>query len=133
MTTALSKDGLAAAYVAARDRVAVRDAETKEANHADKELMGKIETYFKGVAAVEGVDSWKTAHGTIYLSRIDSVKLADPDSYFEYVVDNEAWDLIEKRASKSGVRGFLEAHGSMPPGAELSTRIEVNIRRPSAT
>lgn len=130
--TTLNKDALAAKYVEIRDQVAEIEAEMKAKTAPLKEILGKIETYFKGLAAEEGVDSWKTKHGTIYLSHIDSVKLADASAFFEYVVANEAWDLLEKRAAKLAVRGFVEAHGTLPPGAELSTRIEVNIRRPSA-
>lgn len=50
----------------------------------------------------------------------------------EYIIENEAWDLLEKRASKTAVRSFLETHKVLPPGAEITTRIEVNIRRPNA-
>jgi len=131
--TALNNDALAAKYVEIRDQVAEIEAESKAKAAPLKEILGKIETYFKGLAAETGTDSWKTKSGTIYLSTIDSVKLADPNAYWEYVVANAAWDLVEKRAAKLAVRGFVQAHGVLPPGAELSTRIEVNIRRPSAS
>lgn len=131
--TTLNKDALTAKYVELRDQVAEIEARAKAEMAPLKETMGKIELYFKGLAAEEGVDSWKTKHGTVYLSRTDSVKLADPSMFFDYVVEHEAWDLIEKRASKTGVRTFLDHHNALPPGAEISTRVEVNIRRPSAS
>jgi hypothetical protein len=130
--TTLNKDALAGKFIELRDQVAVIEAEMGERMAPLKANMEKIKLYFKAIAAQEGVDSWKTAHGTVYLSHTDSVKLVDADAYFEYVVENEAWDLIEKRAAKVAVRGFVEAHGSLPPGAELSTRIEVNFRKPAA-
>ncbi len=129
--TTLSKDALAAKYIELRDAVAEIDAAAKAKAAPLKEIMDKIETYFKGLAREEGVDSWKTKSGTVYLSRTDSVRLADPAAFMEFVVAQEAWDLIEKRASKTGVRGFLDANNILPPGAEISTRIEVNFRRPS--
>jgi hypothetical protein len=130
--TTLNKDALAGKFIELRDQVAVIEAEMGERMAPLKANMEKIKLYFKAIATQEGVDSWKTAHGTVYLSHTDSVKLVDADAYFEYVVENEAWDLIEKRAAKVAVRGFVEAHGSLPPGAELSTRIEVNFRKPAA-
>ena len=130
--TTLSKDALAAKYVELRDQIAVIEADAKALTAPLKEVMGKIETYFKALAQAEGVESWKTHSGTVYLSRTDSVKLADPASFMEYVIANEAWDLIEKRAAKVAVRGFLDSNGTLPPGAEISTRVEVVIRRPSA-
>ena len=128
----LSKDALAAKYVELRDQVEAIEAEAKTKTAPLKELLGKIELYFKGAAQEEGVESWRTQHGTIYLSRLDSVKLADPAAFMEFVIANEAWDLIEKRAAKTGIRGFVESNHVLPPGAEMTTRIEVNIRRPSA-
>lgn len=128
----LNKDALAAKYIELRDRVAEIEAAAKAETAPLKETMGKIESYFKALAEAEGVESWKTAHGTVYLSRQDSVRLADPGVFFDFVVANEAWDLIEKRASKTGVRSFVESSGSLPPGADLTTRIEVNVRRPTA-
>ena len=130
--TALNKDDLAASYVQARDRIAARDAANKEANLSDKMLMDKIELYFKGLSPVEGVDSWKTKHGTIYFTTKFSAKLVDPEAYFDYTITNSAWDLVEKRANVSAVRAFVESTGQLPPGVELSSRIEVNIRRPSS-
>lgn len=129
--TTLNKDALAAKYIEVRDQIAAIDAEAKARAAPLKDVLTKIETYFKGIAAEEKVDSWKTQSGTIYLSRTDTVRLADPSAYFDYVVANQAWDLIEKRASKTAVRGFLDANNTLPPGAEISTRVEVNIRRPS--
>jgi hypothetical protein len=129
----LNKDALAAKYVEIRDQVAAIEARAKAETAPLKETLGKIETYFKGLAAAEGVEQWKTNHGTIYLTRLDSVKLVDAGAFFDYVTNNEAWDLVEKRASKTGVRSFLDSNKLLPPGAEISTRIEVNIRRPSST
>lgn len=130
--TTLSKDALTAKYIELRDQVAQIEAEASAKIAPIKAIMEKIDTYFKGCAQAEGVDSWRTSHGTVYLSRTDSVRLADPDTYFSYVVEHDAWDLIEKRASKTAVRGFLDAHGVLPPGAELTTRVTVNVRRPSS-
>lgn len=131
--TTLNKDALAAKYIELRDQIAEIEAEMKARTAPLKETLGKIETYFKAIASTEGVNSWNTNHGTIYLTHLDSVKLADPAAFMDYVIETESWDLIEKRASKLAVRGFLEANHQLPPGAELSTRIEVNIRRPSAS
>lgn len=131
--TTLNKDALTAKYIQLRDQVAEIEARTKAETAPLKEVMGKIELYFKGLAAEEGVESWKTVHGTVYLSRTDTVRLADPSSFMDYVIAHEAWDLIEKRASKTGVRSFIDTNHILPPGAEMSTKVEVNVRRPTST
>lgn len=126
---ALNKAALIAKYVEIRDQIKAIESEQIAPLKA---MLDKIETYFKAIAAVEGVDSWKTDGGTAYLVTTDSVRLADPAAYMEYIIENDAWDLLEKRASKTAVRSFLETHKVLPPGAEITTRIEVNIRRPNA-
>ncbi len=127
----LNKDALAAKYVEIRDQITAIENKAKAETAPLRALLDKIELYFKAMAQEEGVDSWKTQSGTVYLSRTDSVRLADPAAFMDFVIQEGAWDLIEKRAAKLAVRGFLEANKTLPPGAEMSTRIEVNVRRPN--
>lgn len=129
--TTLNKDALVAKYIELRDTIQQIEAEASAKTTPLKQSMEKIETYFKALVAIEGVDSWKTKHGTAYISRLDSVRAADPSAFFDFVRETEAWDLIEKRASKTAVRNFLDSNSVLPPGIELTTRVEVNFRRPS--
>ena len=41
-----------------------------------------------------------------------------------------AYDLLEKRVSKTAVRGYIEADKSVPSGVNYGTRIDVNVRKP---
>lgn len=129
--TTLNKNALAAKYLELRNEVASIEAAAKEKTGPLKELMGKIETYFKGLASVEGVNSWNTDSGTVYLSHLDSARIVDSAAFMDFVTETESWDLIEKRASKTAVRQFLTANNTLPPGVDLTTRIEVNVRQPS--
>ena len=109
--------------------------ETIEANMKDqvsklKEQMSTIEAWIKEKADLDGVDSFKTSNGTAFLKTTDFAQVADWDAVLNFVKDNEAYDLLEKRVSKTAVRGYIEADKVVPAGINYGTRIDVNVRKP---
>ena len=85
----------------------------------------------KEKADKDGVDSFKTANGTAFLTTTDFARVEDWDATLEFIKGNDAYDLLEKRVSKTAVRGYIEANKSVPSGVNYGTRIDVNIRKPS--
>jgi len=59
--------------------------------------------------------------------------VADWDSTLNFIRENEAYDMLEKRISKIAVRSYIEQNKAVPPGVNYGTRLEVNIRKPSIT
>jgi hypothetical protein len=59
--------------------------------------------------------------------------VADWDAMLSFVKENEAYDLFEKRVSKVAVRGYIEQTKTVPPGVNYGTRLDVNIRKPTAS
>jgi hypothetical protein len=106
------------------------EAEAKEKVSKIKEQMSKIEAYIKEQADEQGVDSFKTGSGTAFLTTTDFAQVADWDATLEFIKDNEAYDLLEKRVSKRAVRGYIEEQKEVPAGINYGTRIDVNVRRP---
>ena len=49
----------------------------------------------------------------------------------EFIKDNDAYDLLEKRVSKSAVRAYIEEDKAVPAGINYGTRIGVNVRKPA--
>tara|TARA_R100001460_G_scaffold80687_1_gene121648 strand:- start:643 stop:1050 length:408 start_codon:yes stop_codon:yes gene_type:complete len=107
------------------------EAEAKEKVSKIKEQMSKIEAYIKEQADEQGVDSFKTGNGTAFLTTTDFAQVADWDATLEFIKDNEAYDLLEKRVSKKAVRGYIEEQKEVPSGINYGTRIDVNVRRPA--
>ena len=93
--------------------------------------MAKLEAYIKQRADEQGVDSFKTKVGTAFLTTVDFAQVADWDATLEFIKDNEAYDLLEKRVSKRAVRGYIEEQKEVPAGINYGTRIDVNVRRPA--
>lgn len=125
-------DDVIAAYMRLRDKKESMEAAVKEQTKELKEKMEKLEAWIKEQADVQGVTSFKTKHGTAFLTTTDYANVADWDAVLNYIRENEAYDMLEKRVSKVAVRGYIEANKAVPAGVNYGTKLEVNIRKPVA-
>jgi hypothetical protein len=124
-------DEVVATYIKLRNKKDAIEAETKDRVKGIKEKLEQIEAWVKEQADVQGVTSFKTKHGTAFLTTTDYANVADWDSVLEFIRENEAFDMLEKRISKIAVRGYIEANKEVPPGVNYGTKLEVNIRKPA--
>jgi len=93
------------------------------------EVLSKIESKLLHVFDSAGMDSVKTEFGTAYASTRSSSSVADPEAFMQFVIENQEWALIEKRASKLAVEQYKDANGDLPPGVNYREERVVNIRR----
>jgi hypothetical protein len=108
------------------------EAEVKDRVSAIKAKMEKLEAWIKEQADAQGVTSFKTPSGTAFLTTTDYANVADWDAMLQFVKDNDAYDLFEKRVSKTAVRGYIEQTKAVPAGVNYGTRLDINIRKPTA-
>lgn len=128
---ALTVDQVIATYIKLRNKKLALQAEVKEKTDAITEQMQKLESWIKEKADETGVTSFKTSTGTAFLTTTDFANVADWDAVVEFVKDNDAWDMFEKRISKTAVRGYIDMNKEVPPGVNYGTRLDVNIRKPT--
>ena len=126
-------DDVIATYMKLRGQKEAIEAQMKEQTAAIKAKMEKLESWIKEQADVQGVTSFKTKHGTAFLTTSDYANVADWDAMLSFVKENEAYDLLEKRVSKVAVRGYIDQTKAVPPGVNYGTRLDVNIRKPTAS
>lgn len=117
-------------YMKLRNQKEQIEAETKDRVAKLKEKMSKLESWIKEKADADGVTSFKTDHGTAFLTTTDYANVADWDAVLGFIRQNEAYDMLEKRISKLAVRGYIETNKAVPPGVNYGTKLEVNIRKP---
>ena len=96
-------------------------------------LMEKIEGMLLKVFNETGMDAVKTEFGTAFKSVRSSSTVADWDALRMYVLENGAWELIERRCNSEAVAQHKAANGELPPGVNWREEIVVNIRRPTST
>jgi len=124
-------DDVVATYMRLRSQKEAIEAEVKDKVSNIKAKMEKLEAWIKEQADAQGVTSFKTKHGTAFLTTTDYANVADWDAVLDFIRGNEAYDMLEKRISKIAVRGYIEANKAVPPGVNYGTKLEVNIRKPA--
>ena len=127
----ITVDKVVAKYISYRNEKESLESDTKAKVKIIKENMAKLEAWLKEKADKDGVDSLKTSSGTAFLTTTDFARVEDWDAILGFIKDNDAYDLLEKRVSKTAVRGYIEANKSVPSGVNYGTRIDVNVRKPS--
>ena len=126
----MTVDQVIEAYLKYRNKKEALEAEIKDQVKELKDKMAKLEAWIKTKADAEGVTSFKTAHGTAFVTTNDYVNVADWDAVLHFIKENDAFDMLEKRVSKNAVRGYIEQNKTVPSGVNYGTRIDVNVRKP---
>lgn len=75
-----------------------------------------------------GVRSAQTAHGTIGLSASTVATIDDWESFVEYVADNNAFHLLERRPAQTGCRELM-GQGEKIPGVKPFVKTKLTFRR----
>jgi hypothetical protein len=74
----------------------------------------------------------KTTEGVAYIVQRMNVSIADEDLFGRFVLDEQDTDFYHKRVSIEHLREWSKAHdGAMPPGLNIFTELEINVRRPT--
>lgn len=126
----VSDAALLKAYITLRDNRAQRKAAYTDDDASDKMKQDKIEAEFLRRFNERGIDNVSTKGvGTAYRSTRASATVADWDMLFDYIMDNEAWEMLERRVNKTAVEQFRAANDDIPPGVNWSETQVVNFRR----
>lgn len=121
-------DEVVAKYLEFRNEIDRINNETKKLTAQLKANMAVCEAWLTEHAQEDGLTTIPTTHGTAYWSTHYSATVSSRDDFMNYVRENEAWDLLETRASKTAVKSLVEATGEPPPGVNFSSIRVLNIR-----
>jgi hypothetical protein len=122
-------DQIVEKYITLRDKKAVFKAEY-EAKVAEIEVaLDRIESHLMTRMQEQGLKSLPTSAGTAYIQHRTSVTTADWASFLGFVREHDAWNMLEKRPSKSAVEEFKEANNDLPPGINWTESVVVNVKR----
>lgn len=116
-------------YIRLRDEIKRREEDHKEQMRPFKEALDKLNGILLDHLNVINGDSVKTGSGTVYRTSKKAASLADPDAFMRFVIGNEAWDLLDRKANVTAIADFIEENQSAPPGVNFSTTYVVGVRR----
>lgn len=132
MSTEITIDQVISTYIKLRGKKEAIEAETKQRVAEIASKMDKLEAWIQVKADELGVTSFKTPHGTAFLATKDFASVADWDATLNFIKEEGAYDLLEKRVSKNAVRGYIEKMNAVPPGINYGSKLEVSVRKPTA-
>lgn len=118
-------------YVTVRDKIREISARHEEELKPFIEVQNMLTAWFTEQLDTVGAKSVKTTQGTVYQSTRYSASLSDPKAFMDYVIANNAFDLLDRKANSTAVRDFIEQNKSEPPGVRLSAIRTVGVRRAS--
>ena len=97
-----------------------------------KAQQDEIKNAIKEQMKAMGVTSVRTTEGTAVMSVKTRYYTQDWDSFKQFVIDNHALELFEKRIAQSNMAQFLEENpGVVPPGLNSTSEFDISVRKPT--
>lgn len=116
-------------YLALRDRVA----------DIRKRHVGELAPYNDAMVMLENIlldklnaareESVRTKAGTAYKTTRTSCTVAEWSKTLAYIQDNDAWELLEARVSKTAVEAIMQETQAPVPGVTVRREVALNVRR----
>jgi hypothetical protein len=105
----------------------IRDAELK----ADLE---QLEQAMLVACNAINADSIRTGSGTIIKSLKETYTCGDWDNFKQYVVENNALDLLQQRISQTNFKEFMSTRQDegLPPGISTLREVSITVRKPTS-
>jgi hypothetical protein len=116
-------------YVELRETNKQLEYETEQRVAENKGKMEKLGAFIQLKAERDKLEKVNTRFGTVFWTVGDRCTIANGEVFFNFVRDEEAWELLEKRASKTGVRDFINTMKKVPPGVDYVTFKQINVRK----
>lgn len=99
----------------------------------DKEMqdqMNMIQSEILDFCKNSGLDSLKTKYGTAMRSVRERYWCTDWDSFRNFVKENDAIELFEKRIHQTNMKQFMETNPELlPPGMNIEREYSITIRK----
>ena len=94
------------------------------------EELGLCEKFIHESMAAAGEQQVKIEGvGMAYFTTQDSVKIGNWDETLPYIIENQAYELLNHAVNKTAVKEFIEANKAPPPGVTYEARKVLAWRR----
>ena len=79
-----------------------------------------------------GVNSVRTANGTVSMVTKTRYNTQDWDSFKKFIIEHDVVDLLEKRIAQTNMARFLDENpGLVPPGLNSTSEFEIRVTKPT--
>ena len=126
----VSTSKLSAIYLKIRDARSELKAKYEEDDKQLEAQMDVIEAKLLEICKAPDADSIKTQAGTVMRRVATRYWTNDWDSMYNFVKENDAYGLFEKRISQTNMKQFLEENpDKFPKGMLLDSQYKITVRR----
>ena len=120
--TGESLDVLVARYVRIRDHIDQTEEVIKKHLAPFKAAKDEVTAALLKLLDAQGTEMARTKHGTVTARVRRTSPLTDAEAFMEFVRDNDAWELMERRASADACIDYAKEHdGTLPPGVKINS------------
>lgn len=128
----VSIEDLTAAYIKIRAKLSELEEEHKAKVKDLKEQQQLISDHILNTCNELGSDSIKTPAGTVTRRVTSRYWTSDWESMHEFIRENDAMFLLEKRLNNKMVQEYLEDNpDKLPMGLQADRRYTVQVRKPT--
>lgn len=128
----IKADKLVKAYVKIRDKRRELTAEFEKQDAELQESLDLIEKNLLDLFKETGAESLRTEFGTVTRRVSKRYWTNDWHSFYEFLKEHGAVELLEKRIAQTNMSVFLEENPDLlPPGLQIDSRYAVTVKRKS--
>lgn len=126
-----SNDKIVEVYIKIRDARAELKRQFEAKDGELKAQAEKIEAHLLNTLNTSDMQSFKTAHGTVYRQEDILPSASDWNAFYDWVIQNNAiGEALEKRVKKAFIKQYMEEHqNELPPGISAIRQFQVRVRR----
>lgn len=123
-------DHITKIYLKIREARAKHNSEAKKKDAELKEQLDRVGAQLLKWLHENKLKNAKTAHGTIHIVTETLPSAADWDVIYKWIVENDAFDMLEKRIKQKFITEYMENHdGALPPGVNVHREMVVRVRQ----
>jgi len=116
-------------YVKLRDFIAdVKEKHKKELEPLN-EMLEQLNSLMLDHLCSIGAERVGTDSGTVYRTAKKSASVADMSAFWAWVVTQNDWDLLDKKANVKAVEDFMKKNNMPVPGVNYTEKFVVGVRR----
>lgn len=125
-------DKLAAVYIKIRNQIASLTKKYDDEVEELKKQQDEIAAAMKDTLKALNVRSVNTAGGTVVLLEKTRYYPSDWAEFKQFIKDNDAFDLMEKRIAQTNMATFLQENPTLvPPGLNSNSEYAISVRKPT--
>ncbi len=128
----INADKLVQVYIKIRDAKEMKAKQMEAELGALDEQLGAIEQELLELCKTTGQDGGKTQHESFRRSIKTRYWTSDWDKMYQFIKDNDAPELLERRVAQTAFKEFLASNpDKMPEGMNVESRYSITVRRAS--